>query len=423
MTAAASKGFPVKKPAQWSLFIRDVFCIVQHLPILKERLGELCLEAKQADHTASHQERRHLFASLGARPGDEQPSVKFGLAILETMLQTMDDAAASAFVKESFGLELVIRDDTPKGTFKRCYDIIELAAQVDDVKSKHGYYLVNENTGFYRIPHHTSMIVVIKDATGKLALQNVVIREAPQQSPVRPKLLKWLTAVVQEACYERRDPYHPGKMAQIGLNMGAHHDRSFGYAVSFTRKSLSSEDRKRQDEELIGGLSLFWALLWNYMPAEIMEEVRDKMQNGAEYPYPTMATAHIERGCGFSFDLDGTIFQFKTAKRCPPEGIVTAGYQSWTHLDPVHIRWGFAFCVGRTVPARSSLPSRHFGGNFVDFHSKVIVEQDSGTLLAFAPGDMHATTLKAGVENYILAFCATQRVFDGLNALDSNQLS
>ncbi|KAF8905147.1 hypothetical protein CPB85DRAFT_1224853, partial [Mucidula mucida] len=112
---------------------------------------------------------------------------------------------------------------------------------------------------------------------------------------------------------------HPGKMAQIGLNMGARHDRSFGYAVSFTRKSLSSEDHKCQDEELIGGLSLFWALLWNYM------------QNGAEYPYPTMATVHIEPGklqffIRFRWN-NGTIFQFKTAERCPPEGIVTAGYQ------------------------------------------------------------------------------------------------
>ncbi len=82
----------------------------------------------------------------------------------------MDNAAASAFVKQLFGLELVIRNDTPKSMFKRCYDIIELVAQVDDVKSKHGYYLVNENTGFYRIPHHTSMIVVIKDATGSKLL-------------------------------------------------------------------------------------------------------------------------------------------------------------------------------------------------------------------------------------------------------------
>lgn len=123
--------------------------------------------------------------------------------------------------------------------------------------------------------------------------------------------------------------------------MGPRDARTFGYAVSFTKKRLTDADRQRQDSELIGALSLFWSLLWAYMPAEIMDEVQDAL--AGEYPYPTMGTRDVPPGktvsftltvltnligCGFTFKVDGIDYNFGTTHRCPPEGIVTAGYQA-----------------------------------------------------------------------------------------------
>ena len=89
-------------------------------------------------------------------------------------------------------------------------------------------------------------------------------------------------------------PNHTGHMAQIGLNMGARDARKFGYGTSFNHASLTNTDKTQQDGELIGALSIVWALLWAYMPGDMMNRVREKL-NG-EYPYPPMTTKYVPPG-------------------------------------------------------------------------------------------------------------------------------
>jgi hypothetical protein len=86
-------------------------------------------------------------------------------------------------------------------------------------------------------------------------------------------------------------PNHPGKMVQIGMNMGPRHARVLGWAVSFTRK-LSDKEKTRQDANLLGAMSLLWALAKSYVPLDIT----DPMQKLLDESYPTMATPHIPVG-------------------------------------------------------------------------------------------------------------------------------
>ena len=86
-------------------------------------------------------------------------------------------------------------------------------------------------------------------------------------------------------------PNHPGKMVQIGMNMGPRHAHILGWAVSFTRK-LSDKEKTRQDANLLGGMSLLWALAKSYLPLDLT----DPMQKLLDESYPTMATPRIPVG-------------------------------------------------------------------------------------------------------------------------------
>lgn len=88
-------------------------------------------------------------------------------------------------------------------------------------------------------------------------------------------------------------------MAQIGLNMGPRNARVLGWAKSFT-KQLEPEDKKSQDEDLIGAMSLFWALIKAYIPQDITAEIQKLLGSF----YPTMATDNVPAGkffCCFFF--------------------------------------------------------------------------------------------------------------------------
>lgn len=92
----------------------------------------------------------------------------------------------------------------------------------------------------------------------------------------------------------------------------------------------------------------------------------------------------------------------------------------WSHTDPVWIRWAFAGTVGRTVPNDYVLPTVHHGGNFVDLNLEVVVQQATGTVMAFQPQHLHGTTLTARSMNYILSLSSTERVRAGfLHTVDT----
>lgn len=51
---------------------------------------------------------------------------------------------------------------------------------------------------------------------------------------------------------------HPGKIVQLGLNMGPHHARVLGWAKSFT-KALDQETLTSHNEDAVGEISIVWS--------------------------------------------------------------------------------------------------------------------------------------------------------------------
>jgi len=80
-------------------------------------------------------------------------------------------------------------------------------------------------------------------------------------------------------------------MVQIGLNMGAQHACILGWAKSFSRE-LTAEQKFSDDSDLLGAMSLFWALAKANLPKDIIQPVQDLLDNG----FPTMATRNIPEG-------------------------------------------------------------------------------------------------------------------------------
>jgi len=69
-------------------------------------------------------------------------------------------------------------------------------------------------------------------------------------------------------------PTHPGKIVQIGLNMGAHHACILGWTKSFTW-NLTNEEKIQQDTDLLGGMSLLQALIKAHLPTDVTKPVQD----------------------------------------------------------------------------------------------------------------------------------------------------
>jgi hypothetical protein len=92
-------------------------------------------------------------------------------------------------------------------------------------------------------------------------------------------------------------PYHPGHMAQIGLNMGPRDARILGWAKSFT-KNLSRTERIAEDQDLIGALSLLWALVNARMPSDITEAVNQRLDE----QMPRLASRDIPPGVQLNAD-------------------------------------------------------------------------------------------------------------------------
>ena len=87
-------------------------------------------------------------------------------------------------------------------------------------------------------------------------------------------------------------------MVQIGFNMGACHAHILGWAKSFTR-ILSDEEMVQQDTDLLGGMSLLWALIKAYLPTDVTQPVQDKLDG----IYPTVATRNVPEGVITFFSL------------------------------------------------------------------------------------------------------------------------
>jgi len=80
-------------------------------------------------------------------------------------------------------------------------------------------------------------------------------------------------------------------MAQIGLNMGSRHARILGWAKSFNHE-LTTEEMIDEDTDLLGAMSLFWAIVKANIPEDIIQPTQDLLDSG----FPSMATRNIPQG-------------------------------------------------------------------------------------------------------------------------------
>ncbi|KDR67757.1 hypothetical protein GALMADRAFT_146784 [Galerina marginata CBS 339.88] len=382
--------------SNWPAFVEAGLGVIQHVPVLKEIFS--ALQQQNQDARAGHQEKRKLVNALGI---NQSPG--FILASINAA-KTFEEAAATviSFIKKKeFPGESYY-------TFKRGCLLVEVI-QPDTPESA---ILCSPSQGFLVIEPGCSVIIV----SGHLRafkIELIVMRDVPKSSDYTAALFAWLCSVVHWACYNRRNvrPTHPGSMTQIGLNMGARHLQILGWAKSFNRK-LTDQQMIEEDTNLLGAMSLLWALVKSYLPSDVTQPVQKLLDEG----FPTMATRNIPEGCGFSIVIDGTDYTFNESNRAPPEGIATAGYQACSHTDACSVEWAFGWTVGR-IDTAQILPANK-GANFVDLGLRVVVENSAGTLTAFQPECLHGTTEKGGVMNYILALTSTRRVFEGYSDLE-----
>jgi hypothetical protein len=84
-------------------------------------------------------------------------------------------------------------------------------------------------------------------------------------------------------------------MVQFGLNMGPRHARTFGWAKSYTKR-LSDDEKRIHDGDVIGCMSLAWALIKTHVPADIVTHVIDFLNTNS---YPQIGTRSIPSGMPF----------------------------------------------------------------------------------------------------------------------------
>ncbi|KAJ7573170.1 hypothetical protein C8J56DRAFT_1173958 [Mycena floridula] len=349
---------------------------------------------------ATHQAKRTFVKQIGA--SNHPP-----LSIIKIIEEAPDIDTAAATVLSELGLVLLMRNRILPCQYRRYKKIVELPSNnPEDI-------FVDESTGFYRIEADQSVVVVSYDKElDKYTMELLVIRNVPGDDLYAPYLLDWLEAVILTACRYRRNqrPNHAGQMVQIGLTMGARHATILGWGKSY-RVQVDDRTRIAQDTDLIGALSIFWALVRSVFPVDITSEV-DRL---IEEDYPSLASRDIPPGDGYQIMIKDKIYEFKTAARAPPEGIATVGYGAHSHIDPAFLTWALTMTTSRRVPIfRQMRPD--IGGNFTDLTLKIVVSSAAATMMAFKPEFLHGTSECEGAVNTGLSMTTTERVRKGYEA-------
>lgn len=145
-------------------------------------------------------------------------------------------------------------------------------------------------------------------------IELAIIRRAAHDGEYSARFFEFLTAVVNEACSERRNvrvstamvyqfllsfcnmtlfkPTHEGAMVQLGLNAGPRHARVTGWAKSFNKK-LDSSVMVEHDEEIIAALSMTWSITKAVMPKEVIQPIEDSLMKAK---LPKVATRNVAEG-------------------------------------------------------------------------------------------------------------------------------
>ena len=81
-------------------------------------------------------------------------------------------------------------------------------------------------------------------------------------------------------------------MVQVGLNTGPRNARVLGWAKSFT-KDLSSETMTSRNEDVIGAVSIVWALLRAAAPTDVTDKIEEAMEDAG---VPNLSTDNVHSG-------------------------------------------------------------------------------------------------------------------------------
>ncbi|KAF8233988.1 hypothetical protein L208DRAFT_1058591, partial [Tricholoma matsutake] len=250
--------------------------------------------------------------------------------------------------------------------------------------------------GFYIVAPDESVIFVSSPAKGSVKVELVVLHGIAHSSEHSGALYEWASGVVAQACYDRCNvrPNHDGSMVQLGWNAGPRHARVWGLAKSFNWK-IDKATMVERDEDAIALMTLCWSLAKASMPSEVMDDLEDSLKKSG---MPRIATRNVPEGCGYCLDLEGKTYSFPTFERAPPEGYFSQYYVAWAHTDKCWAGYGLSYCVGQVVETGAAWPVEG-GGNFVDITLGVVVQQATGTLMAFQPEYPHGTTCLCGAHN------------------------
>jgi len=144
-----------------------------------------------------------------------------------------------------------------------------------------------------------------------IVIELIALRDVGCNTPYSGQLFSWLASVAKEACAVRHavrvrihlfrnllisfylcQPNHPGKLVQVGMNMGPRHARVLGWAKSYTKK-LDVDTMIEYDLDAVGGLSIMWSFVQSVMPLEVRDHVNSRL---AEVGLPRLATRNVDEG-------------------------------------------------------------------------------------------------------------------------------
>ncbi|KAF8960534.1 hypothetical protein BDZ97DRAFT_1704149 [Flammula alnicola] len=309
-------------------------------------------------------------------------------------------------------------------------------SEVEDKVAGKDVIVTTESTGFDVVYEDQSVIYYSVGDDGKTIIELIVLRDVLGKSRYAGELFAWMHAVIVEACKDRTNvrPNHTGKIVQLGLNMGARSARAIGLASSF-KLDLDKATKAAHDQDAVGVISLAWGLMEKLMPQEVINITRKRL---TELGLPELETANLRSGGGYTIKIGGSDVTFPTAKRAPPEGYLSNGYEARAHEDKAYTPYAFAFNIDRRinpkkVPSEPSEPVHQTrtaikkqkegpapvirgppggGSSFVDLSLKVVVRQALGTMMAIRPEFMHGTSMGYGAENSGVTISFSERIVE-----------
>ncbi|KAF4605852.1 hypothetical protein EYR40_004643 [Pleurotus pulmonarius] len=365
---------------------------------LKKINREAKLLQAALDGKATHQEKRHLIYDLGMRG-------RVPLSVAD-YIRRYDAGDTSVHIVWR------TRDATP---------CIKARTWMSDIRGMEGTgeVVVDEGMGFYTVAP-TENVIFLSGTRECPKLELIVFRGIGEGTELTADLYKWLNAVIDYACWARRDvhPYHEGNLTQVGMNLGPRHARVLGWAKSFV-KNLSAKDMKIHDTDAIGAVSIFWSILSAYAPTEVTDAMVKYVE---EEELPNLATQNVGPGTGFRLCLGDKDYMFPTCSRAPPEAYISCGYSAPVHRDTSYCPWAASWIINRNVDNVDDSANKSAGSSFVDVGLRVAVRAASASLVIWNPNNAHGTTRSYGAENSGIAITFSSKVCDVYRKLTSTGL-